>query len=165
MCCRGRRGEQEVQRRGAGCTAVLGLFPKDFCSLGGHNKPFAQDHHSPPNGHKQQLNLLLQDLKPTWTHLSSRNEAPLGKSLRMGNAEVALGPSQASMCRVLLLTNPPCSTREWVLVQRAFSRDFPLLLGRRDIWLILQQGQGKVSQTLKKLRLPDLNTSRAPYPT
>lgn len=165
MCCPGRREEQEVQRRGAGCTAVLGLFPKDFCSWGGHNQPPAQDHHPPPNGHQQQLNLLLQALKPTWTHLPSRNEAPLGRPLWMGNVEVALGSSQPSLCRVLLLTNPPCSTREQVLVQRAFSRHFPLLLGRRDIWLVLQQGQGMVSQALKKLRLPDLNTSRAPHPT
>lgn len=72
---------------------------------------------------------------------------------------VALVSPQPSMCHVLLLTNPLCSTREHFPVQRAFPRDSHLLLGRRDVWLILQWGQGKLLQALENLGLSDLSTS------
>lgn len=85
--------------------------------------------------HQQQLNLLLQALKPPGPTFPAEMEPLWGDHCWEVLFVVALVSPQLSMCCVLLLTNPPYRTRDQKI---PFSMDFPLLLGRRDIWLILQ---------------------------
>lgn len=144
VCSPGRRGEQEVQRRGAGAAAVLGLFPKDFCSLGGHNQPPAQDHHSPAAAQS-----APPGFKTTWTHLPSRNGAPLGRSL-LGS--VVCGGLGFTPTPHVLCPAPHKPTLQDKGPENPLLNGFPSAPGQKG-YLADFAMEGNISQALKKLRL------------
>lgn len=99
--------------------------------------------------HQQQLNLLLQALKPTWTHLPSRNGAPLGRSL-LGS--VVCGGLGFTPTLHMLCPAPHKPTLQDKGPENPLLNGFPSAPGQKG-YLADFAMEGNISQALKKLRL------------